>query len=199
LLSKSSKVWLYLLVVSAIIWLGAINIRYLIGNELLFYDEFSFRTRIPPDEENMIFKMVANTSIVIMCAYLVTFISAIFFVKTCRINLRENSWLLMCCILFFVFVPVEFYTSYLDIKFIRLFHSAPPNHDELLEIFGERIGFLKGVPWVAVLSYYFIILMAVFQPLKKSKEQLEEQKTTAKEHTYNYIYHEEDDLIIKDN
>ena len=84
-------------------------------------------------------------------------------------------------------------------KFILLFHSNPPNHDELLELFGERIGFLKGAPWVAILSYYFIILVAIFKPLRKTKEQLEKDKITDGEHSYTYIFHEEDDLIIEDN
>ena len=103
MLSKSSKVWLFILVTGAIFWLGAINVRFIIGNELLIFDEFNFRESIPPDEENLIFKMVANTSMLIMIAYVVTFISAIAFVKTAKINLKENPWFLMSCILFFVF------------------------------------------------------------------------------------------------
>lgn len=102
----------------------------------------------------------------------------------------------MSCILFFVFVPVELYTSYLDLKFVLLFNTRPENHDELLKLFGARIGFLKGVPWIAVLSYYTIIGITIFQPLKKSREQLEHEKNRAKEHSYKYIFHEEDDLII---
>ena len=196
MLNKSSKTWLFLLILSAIVWLGAINVRVIIGGELLNYDEFDFRTSIPPDEENMIFKLISSASIVIMIAYFFTFISAIFFMKTCKINLKQNTWLLMCAILFFVFSPVEFYTSYLDLKFTLLFVSNPPNHDELLRLFGERIGFLKGVPAIAVLSYYTIIGIAIFRPLKKSKKELEEDKLKTDEHSYKYYLHEDDDIIV---
>ncbi len=199
MLNKSSKFWLILLIIAAIFWLGAINVRFIIGNELLIFDEFNFRVSIPPDEENVIFKMIANSSILIMVAYVITFISAIIFTVKAKINTRENPWFLMCCILFFVFAPIEFYAIYLDLKFIFLFHSNPPNHDELLKIFGERIGLLKGVPWVAILSYYTIVVVAVIQPLKKSHEQLEDEKRRAIEHSYVYTYHEEDDLTIHDN
>jgi hypothetical protein len=195
LLNKVSKFWLLLLIISAIVWLGAINVRFIIGNELLNYDEFSFRTSIPPDEENMIFKLISNVSIVIMIAYVFTFVSAIFFMKTCKINLKQNAWLLMCSILFFIFSPVEFYTSYLDLKFILLFFSEPPNHDELLKIFGERLGFLKGVPWIAILSYYTIIGIAIFKPLKKTQKELDEDKIKTDEHSYKYYLHEDDDII----
>ncbi len=193
-MSKSAKIWLFLLIVGAIFWLGGINVRFIIGNDLLNYDEFSFRTSIPTDEENMIFKLLSYTSVLIMISYLVVLVSAIIFLKKCKINFKENPWLLMCSILFFVFVPVEFYTTYLDIQFYRLFLEHPPNHDGLLKLFGERIGFLKGVPWIAMLSYYTIILIAVMKPLKKSKEQLEHDKKKTEEYSYKYNMHEKDDL-----
>ena len=196
MLNKSSKTWLFLLILSAIVWLGAINVRFIIGGELLNYDEFDFRTSIPPDEENMIFKLISNASIVLMIAYFFTFIFAVLFLKTCKINLKQNAWFLMCAILFFVFSPVEFYTSYLDLKFTLLFVSGPPNHDELLRLFGERIGFLKGVPAIAVLSYYTIIGIAIFRPLKKTKKELEEDKLKTDEHSYKYYLHEDDDIIM---
>ncbi|MBS1515174.1 MAG: hypothetical protein JSS63_09085 [Bacteroidetes bacterium] len=196
MLSKKSKIALLLICIAGIFWLGAVNIRFFIGNQLLNYDEFNFRTSIPPDEENQIFQAIANCSLTIMIAYSVVLISAITFVKSSKINLKENPWFLMCCILFFAFVPVELYTSYIDLKFVLLFNTRPSNHDVLLKLFGERIGFLKGVPWIAVLSYYTIIGICIFQPLKKSKTQLDYEKNKAKEHSYKYIFHEEDDLII---
>lgn len=196
MLNKTSKIALLVLVIAAIFWLGAVNIRFFIGNQLLNYDEFNFRTSIPPDEENQIFQAIANCSLTIMIFYPIALLAAIIFIKNCKIKLKENPWLLMSSILFFVFVPVELYTSYLDLKFVLLFNTRPENHDELLKLFGARIGFLKGVPWIAVLSYYTIIGITIFQPLKKSREQLEFEKNRAKEHSYKYIFHEEDDLII---
>ena len=142
----------------------------------------------------MIFKLLSYTSVLIMISYLVVLVSAIIFLKKCKINFKENPWLLMCSILFFVFVPVEFYTTYLDIQFYRLFLEHPPNHDGLLKLFGERIGFLKGVPWIAMLSYYTIILIAVMKPLKKSKEQLEHDKKKTEEYSYKYNMNEKDNL-----
>lgn len=199
-LSKTAKRSLFFLVVSAIIWLGAINVRFFIGNQLLNYDEFNFRTSIPPDEENQIFKMISDSSLMIMIFYVIVLISAIVFMKTCKINLKENPWLLMSAILFFVFVPVEIYTSYIDLKFVILFDKRPANHDKLLELFGERIGFLRGVPWIAVMSYYTIIWLAVFKPLKKTAQELEEEKNKIQDtHGYKYILHEDDDLIIKES
>ncbi len=181
--------------VSAVIWLGAINVRALIGNDLLNYDEFSFRTSIPPDEENWIFRMLSHSSLLIIGAYVCTLVFSIIFLNKAKINLKENPWVLMCIILFYVFVPVELYTSYLDIKFYIMYLNNPPVHDGLLKIFGERIGFLKGVPWIALLSYYTIIVISVLQPMKKSMAELdEEKKKMLEEYSYKYFMHDKDDL-----
>jgi hypothetical protein len=199
-LNKTAKVSLFILIVASFFWLGGINVRFFIGNQLLNYDEFNFRTSIPPDEENQIFKMISDASVMIMIFYVIVLASAIVFTKSNKINLRENPWLLMCYLLFFAFVPVELYTSYIDLKFVLLFDQRPANHDKLLEYFGERIGFLRGVPWIAVMSYYTIIWLAVFKPLKKSKEELERMDEYEEDvHGYKYIFHEEDDLILKEN
>lgn len=199
-LNKKAKISLFILVVASIFWLGAINVRFFIGNQLLNYDEFNFRTSIPPDEENQIFKMISDASLLIMISYPIVLVSAIFFIKNAKINLRENPWFLMCIILFFVFVPVELYTSYIDLKFMLLFNKRPANHDRLLEYFGERIGFLRGVPWIAVMSYYTIIWLSVFKPMKKSIAELEdEQKKIQETHGYKYIFHEDDDLLLSNN
>ena len=111
--------------------------------------------------------MISNASLVVVISYAIVLISAIWFVATTKLKMKENGWLLMCTVLFFLFVPVEIYTSYLDIKFMLLFQTRPPNHDGLLQLFGERIGGLSGVPVIAVFCYYTIVPIAIFRPLKK--------------------------------
>ncbi len=173
--SKSNKLALTLLVISAIFWLGSINVRTLIGNELLDYDQFDFRTSIPPDRENTIFQMITNASLVVVISYVLVLVSAIWFIVTTELKMKNNGWLLMSAILFFMFVPVEIYTNYLDVRFMLLFQSAPVNHDGLLKLFGERIGAFRGVPVIAVLCYYTIIPIVIFKPLRKAVD--EEKKT----------------------
>ncbi len=194
-MSKKARFWLFLLIVASIIWLGGHNIRVIIGNELLSFDEFSFRLNVPPDEERTIFRLLSYSSVLVAIGYIITFISAILFLKTYKTNYRENVWLIMCSLLFFVFSPVEFYNIYLDYKFYMLFMTNPRERDELLRIFGERVGFLKGVPWIAILSYYTAIFIAIFQPLKKTQEELKKDDEAQKKYAYEYNMHEEDDII----
>lgn len=179
--SRSNKIALTLLILAAIFWLGGINIRTLIGNELLDYDQFDFKTSIPPDRENTLFQMMSNASLVVVISYAIVLISAIWFIVTTNLKMKENGWLMMCAILFFLFVPVEIYTCYLDVQFMILFQTGPPNHDGLLKLFGERIGGLSGVPIIAIFCYYSIIPIAVFRPLRKAKDNVSKNTVTGSE------------------
>jgi len=194
-LSKSAKFWLLILTVSAIFWLGGINIRFLIGNELLNFDEFNFKVNLMPVELSLIFKLISYSSLVIIISYTILFISAIFFLKTCKVNYRENVWLLVCAIMFFIFSPVEFYSNYLDFRFYLMYLADPYEYEQKLLLFGERIGLLKGVPWIAMFCYYTILGIAIYKPLKKTAEELEREDKLEKEYSYKYIMHEEDDII----
>ncbi len=119
--TTTNKIALILLIAAAIFWLGGINIRALAGNELLNYDQFNFKTSIPPDREYTLFQMIAYSSLVIVISYAVVLISAIWFISTTHLKIKENGWLLMSAILFFMFVPAELYTYYIDVRFMMLF------------------------------------------------------------------------------
>ena len=168
-MDKKSKLWLFLLVVSAVFWLGGINVRFIIGNELLIFDEFNFRTAVPPDEENVIFRLLFYSSISVFVSYIITLISAIMFLKTCKLKLKENAWLIICSTLFFIFVPVELYSFLLDYKFGMLFLQKPPSHDELLKIFGRfskdvTVSIFTASPAIPVLSIDFMVSTKFLKP-----------------------------------
>lgn len=192
-MTTKAKVWLAILIFAGITFLGGINIRFIIGNQLLNFDEFSFRTDLQLDEQNMIFRLLSYSSLVIMGAYLVLFVSAIMFLINYKVDYRKEVWLLMCAIIFFLFSPVEFYSSYLDLKFYLLYLQPYPDWKLQLELFGRRIGFLKGVPWIGVLSYYTIIILAIFKPLRKSKEEIDKEDKEKESYSYDYLMQDDDE------
>ena len=192
-MTTKAKVWLAILIFAGITFLGGINIRFIIGNQLLNFDEFSFRTDLQLDEQNMIFRLLSYSSLVIMGAYLVLFVSAIMFLINYKVDYRKEVWLLMCVIIFFLFSPVEFYSSYLDFRFFLLYLQPYPDWKLQLELFGRRIGFLKGVPWIGVLGYYTIIILAIFKPLRKSKEEIDKEDKEKESYSYDYLMQDDDE------
>ena len=163
----SSRASLFFLLVSSIIWLGAVNVRAVIGNELLVFGTLEFKQNLDTELEREIFRLISLSSIIVIGGYLATFLSALIFVRTTPLGFKQNGWLMMAALLFFIFSPVEFYTMFLDWRMIALDFFSNPTLREFRVLFIHRLAALAGVPIIALLCYYTIIALAIWQPMKK--------------------------------
>jgi len=164
------RLWLFLLVLSGIVWLGCVNARAIIGNDLLKTGTLEFEEFLAPEAEREIFRLLSMTSLVIIASYCVLFVTSILFLASSPYRLKEHGWLMMSAILFFVFVPVEVFTMYLDGKMIYQEFFTTADNQLFRELFVRRMGALKGAPVVALLCYYTIVGLATFQPFRKKQE-----------------------------
>ncbi len=158
---------MFVLVVSAVFWLGGTNARAFIGNDMLKPGTVEFEEYLSPEAEREVFRLISVCSVVIIVSYLAVLASSIVFLATCPFRLKEHGWLLMSALLFFLFVPVEVYTMVLDGKMIYLEFFTTADNTVFRELFVARVKALAGVPVIAVLCYYTVIGLAVFQPLRK--------------------------------
>lgn len=164
------RFWLFLLVISGIVWLGGVNARAIIGNDLLRPGTLEFEEFLSPEAEREIFRLLSLTSLLIIGSYCVLLISSVLFLTTSPYRMKEHGWLLMSAILFYLFVPVEAFTMYLDGKMIYQEFFTTLDNEAFRELFVRRMGALKGAPVVALLCYYTIVGLVVFQPFRKKQE-----------------------------
>lgn len=163
------RVPLFLLVLSGVFWLGASLIRVIIGNVLLQTGTLQFEEYLPPEAEREIFRLLSIVSLVVIASYLVVIASSVVFLRTMPFSLRQHGWLMMSAILLYLFVPVELFTAFLDGRMIYLEFFTTAERDEFRTIFISRVAALAGAPFVAMLSYYTIIGLAVLQPMRKKE------------------------------
>ena len=174
---KPLRAWLMLLTLSAIFWLGGFALRTVIGNEFFVPGTLEYEPGISLDQERTLFQLIFASSIVVLVSYTLVLVSAIAVVRLIPLRFKEHGWLLMASLLFFLFVPVEVFTGYLDLKFIFLWMStqdilylqglqAYEQHSTLMrETLSHRIGALGGLPVIATLSYFTAICVVVWRPL----------------------------------
>lgn len=162
------KIALFIIVVASIIWLGGINIRAIMGFNLLQTGTLDFKPNIHPYVERVVFGLIAQSSTTINIAYVILWISGIIFLKTTLLKLKDNGWLMITAILFYIFTPVEIYTMILDVRMWGLDHLGSNDLVEFRKLFIHRLSALAGVPFIALLCYYTAIAIAIFQPLRKS-------------------------------
>lgn len=166
--SRIAKISLVLTIVGSIVWLGGINVRAVIGGDLLEFGTIEFKSNIHPMIERAIFSLIAKSSLVVLPAYMLTILSSIVFLKTTTLRLRQHGWLVMSAILLYLFVPVEIYTMILDVKMMYLdLIVSSSDLVEFRKLFIHRLAALSGVPIIALFCYYTIAVLVVFQPLKK--------------------------------
>jgi len=121
------RIALFVLVVSAIFWLGSTNARALIGNDMLKPGTVEFEEYLAPEAEREVFRLISVVSVVIMISYVVTLHQQHpVFCPRRRTGLKEHGWLLMSAIPVLCVVPVEVYTMILDGKMILQSSSRPP-------------------------------------------------------------------------
>lgn len=168
---KNWKVALAIMLIAVIIWLGGINIRAMVGFDLLQMGTIDFKPNIHPFVERAVFSLIAQSSMVIYVAYIIIWICGIIFLKTSPYRLKENGWLMMSAILFYLFTPVEIYSMVLDLKLWYLDHLGSNDLVEFRKLFIHRLAALSGVPMIALLSYYTAVVITVLQPMKKSATQ----------------------------
>lgn len=161
------RIALFVFVVACIFWLGSVNIRAVVGNDMLKIGTLEFEEYIAPEAEREIFRLLSITSVVIIASYGVALISSMVFLATSPFRLRENGWLMLSAILFYIFVPVEIFTMVLDGKMIYREFFTTAENEVFRELFVARVAALSGAPLIATLCYYTIIGLTIFQPLKK--------------------------------
>ncbi|MCB2204301.1 hypothetical protein KQI65_06085 [bacterium] len=166
--------------IAGVLWLGGIVYRALIANELFISGTLDFDPSILPAQESMLFQLIAASSLVVIIAYGVAIIAAVVVFRTIPLRCKEHGWLLMAAILIFMFVPVELFTAYLDIRFILLWEGTRDMiaahgleafidvRSELQATLSHRIGALSGLPVMAVFCYLTALIVMIWQPMRKT-------------------------------
>jgi hypothetical protein len=160
---------LFLLVVAGVFWLGAVNIRAVIGGDLLKFGSLEFEDYLPSDAEREIFRLLSIVSVIVMISYAVTLFSSIVFLATSPFRLKEHGWLMMSAILFYLFVPVEIFTMVLDGRIVYNEFFTVADNAAFRELFLARAGALAGAPLIALLCYYTIIGLSIFRPFLRPR------------------------------
>ncbi len=172
---RTSHVLLLIISIAGITWLGGINIRAMIGFDLLETGTIDFKPNIHPYVERAVYALVAQSSIIVDVAYIIVWIGGIVWLRTTDLKLRQEGWLMMSALLFYLFTPVEIYTMVLDVRMWILDHLGSNDLVEFRKLFIHRLGALAGVPLIALLCYYTIIPLVIFKPMRRLRPASEGQ------------------------
>lgn len=158
---------LFALAFCGVIWLGSLNARMVIGGDLLEPGTLQFDPLLSPSAERELFRLLSVTALITSSAYVCVLISAALFLWRSPWKLRQHGWMMISAILLFGFLPIEIYAMTIDLRMVYLEFFTTASNEDFRALFLDRVGALGGAPFIAVLSYYTIIALAVFQPLRR--------------------------------
>lgn len=164
---RLADISLLVVVVSAAVWLGGINIRAMMGFDLLQTGTLDFKPNVHPYVERAVFSLVAQSSLIVNTAYVVLWVAGVCYLRFTPLRLKVHGWLMMAAILFYLFTPVEVYAIVLDVRMWMLDAAGSNDLVEFRKLFIHRLAALSGVPMIALLCYYSALAAVVFKPLRR--------------------------------
>lgn len=159
------------LLMATIVWLGASIMRLMLWSELLKPGTLLFEDYIAPEAEREIYRLLSMASAYAIGGYVLVIMSSAVVLITSPLRPREHGWIMLSAILLYLFVPIEAYTAYLDLKMIYLEFYTAEARAGFRELFLARVGALAGVPFIAQLCYLTILAVVVFQPFRQRPAQ----------------------------
>jgi hypothetical protein len=173
--SKKNRIIATIFSISFIVWIGGSLVRSIIAFSI--FDPSSTQGLIRQVSNDILMQSVylfSATSSYTTPAFLISFIIALILLKPSKIYFKNEGWLMMSFILFFISAPIQLYLIYVDIqlsiavfwKGIWEFYSPT-----ILNLFYERIDnvLINSLSGISFLSNLTIIALFILQPLKKNK------------------------------
>ena len=165
-----SKIFLYLTVLSGILWVGGYFPRLAVTYQLFEKTDFIVKSFLNNQNLPGIF-IILNGAIILTCVlYIIFIISFIAFLLTSRLSLKENGWLFIIAILIVITAPFEIYLMTIDHTFINLIFSGQFIPNDILALIIKRFKIFGSFPIIELLCYFAMIYLLIFQPMKMSKK-----------------------------
>lgn len=168
-ISKLSRFFLYIFVLSAVLWLGGYFSRLLLTYQLFLPKDLALKSYVTNENLSGILTTMNSAVSYTLILYPVMLLSFLIFLFTSRVSLKEQGWLLVMTLIILITAPFEIYLMTIDYNIAtKVFYTAF-NPQEILSLYVKRVKVLSSFSLIEIFSYFAIVFLAVFQPLKMKK------------------------------
>ncbi len=165
-LNSVSKIFLFLSVISGILWIGTYTMRLVLAYQIFEGINFTLRQYINTQNLNGIFIILNSAILTTDIIYFSFIIFSILFILTSKLSLKLNGWLFIIILIIIITLPLESYLISIDYKIYFLVKQYSIfNNSEVLNLYIKRLKIFSSFPMIEILSYISIIYFAIFRPL----------------------------------
>ncbi len=167
--SKISKLVLFLSILSFVIFIGSYIVKLAMMNQFFDAETMGLKSFYTGKDLSLALHALLPVFSISMISFLSFLFFYVMFIVLAKINLKLEGWLFIISIILLITAPLE---SYLLIKFdweiIRHLQSENIVVDFVINLLKNRMTVLGPFPLVLLFSYFIIIFLALFKPLRKN-------------------------------
>jgi hypothetical protein len=168
--NKISSVFLYLCVFSGILWLGSYITRLLLTYQLFEPKDFILKQYVNNQNLYGILYTISTSVTITLITFLIFLVTFFLFIILSKISLKENGWLFVITLIIIVTAPFELFLLTIDYKIITKVFYSVFDEKEILGLYIKRLKILSNFSLIEIFSYFIIIFLFLFQPLKMNKK-----------------------------
>ncbi len=168
-LKKSSKLILFISLLSGILWLGGYTARLLITFQLFEPKDWVFKQYINTANLTGIYITLTPVITFTLITYLIFIICFTLFLIVSKVNLKTEGWLLIIALIIFITAPFELYLMTIDLKIVTNLTNSNFVLDKVTQLIIKRMSLLSNFSLIEIFSYLGIIFLVVLKPLRLKK------------------------------
>ncbi len=168
-LNKFAKIFLYITILFFILWLGGYVGRNLVVYRLFETEGLGIKSIFTEPGLSQISYLLVPAIIYNLITYTFFIISLVIFLFASHINLKNEGWLFISVAIIFITLPFEVHLMTIDFSYVSSIFTGSFNGKEMVEMLRERMIRLSSFSLIEIFSYFVIIGLFLFRPLRKLK------------------------------
>jgi len=168
-LSKVSKIFLTITIISFIIWFGSYITRQLYIFQFFEPENMELQSSITQSSLSDILSLMLPILLINMIAYSFFIFSFLILLFLAKISLKREGWLFIITLIVFFTAPFEFYLLSIDYKITSLLLINYFDPNEIIGLLRERIVFFNSFPIIIIFLFTSSIILYLFKPLRKTQ------------------------------
>ncbi|MCX6150191.1 MAG: hypothetical protein NTX22_06685 [Ignavibacteriales bacterium] len=165
-LSKLAKFFLFVCVLSVVLWFGGYFLRLLLTYQLYEPRDLILKSYVNQNNLSGIL-FTLNTAVTFtLILFPIFLISFVLFLLTSKVNLKREGWLLIILLVVIITAPFEIFLMTIDYKIATKVLYGNFMVEEILNLYSKRLAILSSFPLIEIFSYAGIVFLALFKPLK---------------------------------
>ncbi len=169
-LNTLAKIFLFISFSSFAIWFGSYISRNLLIYQFFEPTNLDLKNLFKNQNQEPVFNAILPLLFTNIIAYLSLLFFYTLFLLRAKIIFKNEGWLFIISVIVYLTAPFEFFLLSIDYNIIKGIFDQPQNSFYILSLIKERMTILGSFSMIEIFSYFGVIFLTIFRPLRKINE-----------------------------